>query len=69
MGSTSFWGFFYPNLLLIFSEPVIFRNLCRIILDFLWVFCILFLFFGTLFWVSIKMMDAGYSREGSDSRW
>ena len=28
MGSTSFFGVFsYPNLLLVFSEPVIFRNL------------------------------------------
>ena len=27
MGSTSFLGFSYPNLLLVFSEPVIFRNL------------------------------------------
>ena len=39
MGSTtSFLGFFYPNLLLVFSEPVIFRNLyhfviCSRILD------------------------------------
>ena len=30
MGSTSFLGFSYPNLLLIFSEPVIFRNLYHI---------------------------------------
>ena len=27
MGSTSFLGFSYPNLLLVFYEPVIFRNL------------------------------------------
>ena len=27
MGSSSFLGFSYPNLLLVFSEPVIFRNL------------------------------------------
>ena len=32
MGSTSFLGFPYPNLLLVFSEPVIFRNLHHIFL-------------------------------------
>ena len=32
MGSTSFLGFSYPNLLLVFSEPVIFRNLYHIFL-------------------------------------
>ena len=33
MGSTSFWGFSYPNLLLVFSEPVIFsRNLYHMFL-------------------------------------
>ena len=32
MGSTSFWGFSYPNLLLVFSKPVIFRNLYHIFL-------------------------------------
>ena len=30
MVSTSFLGFPYPNLLLVFSEPVIFRNLYHI---------------------------------------
>ena len=30
MGSTSFLGFSYPNLLLVFSEPVIFRSLYHI---------------------------------------
>ena len=30
MGSTSFLGFSYPNLLLVFSEPVVFRNLYHI---------------------------------------
>ena len=51
MGSTSFWGFSYPNLLLdlfTFSEPVIFRNLYHIsrkCWDFLWVFFISFLFY------------------------
>ena len=32
MGSTSFLGFSYPNLLLVFSELVIFRNLYNIFL-------------------------------------
>ena len=32
MGSTSFLGFSYPNLLLIFSELVVFRNLYHIFL-------------------------------------
>ena len=32
MGSTSFLGFSYPNLLFFFSEPVIFRNLYHIFL-------------------------------------
>ena len=32
MGSTSFLGFSYPNLLLVFSAPVIFRNLYNIFL-------------------------------------
>ena len=33
MSSTSFWGFSYPNLLLVFSDPVIFRNLYHIFLE------------------------------------
>ena len=32
MGSTPFWGFSYPNLLLVFSEVVICRNLHHIFL-------------------------------------
>ena len=32
MGSTSFLRFSYPNLLLVFSEPVLFRNLYHIFL-------------------------------------
>ena len=32
MGSTFFLGFSYPNLLLVFSEPVIFRNLYHVFL-------------------------------------
>ena len=45
MGSTSFLGFSYPNLLLVFSEPVIFRNrsyFYRKCWDFL---CFFFFFF------------------------
>ena len=48
MGSTSFWGFFFPNLLLVFLNLlflgtwiIFFRKKC---LDFLWVFYILFYF-------------------------
>ena len=54
MCSTSLGGVSYPNLLLVFSEPVIFRNLYHIfsqVLDFLWVFfyfyrIFLYLIFG-----------------------
>ena len=62
MGSTSFLGFSYPNLLLVFSEPVIFRNLYHIFLAsvgtslglFYFIFYFYFiLFFCTLFWVSL----------------
>ena len=53
MGSTSVLGFSYPNLLLVFSEPVIFRNLYRIFLasvgTFSGSFLFYFLFFCTLF--------------------
>ena len=41
MGSTSFLGFSYPNLLLVFLNLLFFRNLsyfCRKCWDFLWVF-------------------------------
>ena len=50
MGSTFFLGFSYPNLLLVFSEPVIFRNLpgisyfSRKCWDFLWVFILFYLY-------------------------
>ena len=54
MGSTSFLGFSYPNLLLVFLN-LLFLGTCIIcfsqVLDFLWVF--LSLFFCTLFWVSL----------------
>ena len=54
MGSTSFLGFSYPNLLLVFSEPVIFRNLYHIFLasvgtfsgSFLFYFIFLYLILG-----------------------
>ena len=49
MSSTSFLGFSYPNLLLVFSEPAIFRNLHHIFLasvgTFSGSFFILFLFY------------------------
>ena len=57
MGSTSFLGFSYPNLFLVFAEPVIFRNLYHIFLasvgTFSGSFLFLSLFFCTLFWVSL----------------
>ena len=45
MGSTSFLGVFYPNLLLVFSEPVIFRNLYNIFLANVGTFSGSFLFY------------------------
>ena len=45
MGSTSFLGFSFPNLLLVFSEPVIFRNLCYIFLASVGTFSGSFLFY------------------------
>ena len=57
MGSTSFFGVFsYPNLLLVFSEPVIFRNLYHMFFASVGLSLSLFyfiLFFCTLFWVSV----------------
>ena len=58
MGSTSFLFFSYPNLLLVFSEPVSFRNLYHVFLASvglsLGIFYFIFiLFFSTLFWVSL----------------
>ena len=57
MGFTSFLGFSYPNLLLVFSEPVIFRNLYHIFLASVGTFSgsfFFFLFFScALFWVSL----------------
>ena len=57
MGSTSFFGVFsYPNLLLVFSEPVIFRNLYHMFFASVGLSLGLFyfiLFFCTLFWVSV----------------
>ena len=45
MDSTSFLGFSYPNLLLVFSEPVIFRNLYHIFLANVGIFSGSFLFY------------------------
>ena len=45
MGSTSFLGFSYPGLLLVFSEPVIFRNLYHIFLASVGTFSGSFLFY------------------------
>ena len=59
MGSTSFLGFSYPNLLLVFLNLLFFRNLYRIFLaasvgTLAGSFFILSLFFCTIFWVSLK---------------
>ena len=53
MGSTSFLGFSYPNLLLVFLNLLFLRDLHHIFLASVrvWVFFILSLFFCTLFWV------------------
>ena len=48
MGSTSFLGFSYPNLLLVFSEPVIFRNLYHIFLASVGTFYVFFCFFSSV---------------------
>ena len=65
MGSTSFLGFSYTNLLLVFSEPLIFRNLYHIFLasvgTFSGSFLFLFLFFCTLFWVSLLLFKENQS--------
>ena len=54
MGSTSFLGFSYPNLLLVFLN-LLFLGTCIIfllqVLGLFWVFLILSLFSCTLFWV------------------
>ena len=49
MDSTSFLGFSYPNLLLVFSETVIFRNLYHIFLANVGTFSGSFLFHFILF--------------------
>ena len=51
MGSTSFLGFSYPNLLLVISEPVIFRNLYHIFLVNVGTFSGSFLFY--LYFISV----------------
>ena len=59
MSSTSFWGFSYPYLLLVFPNLLFFRNLYHIFLaesvgTLSGSFFILSLFFCTIFWVSLK---------------
>ena len=59
MGSTSFLGFSYPNLLIVFLNLLFLRNLYRIFLavsvgTLSGSFSILSLFFCTIFWVSLK---------------
>ena len=59
MGSTSFLGFSYPSLLLVFLNRLFFRNLYHIFLaasvgTLSGSFFILSLFFCTIFWVSLK---------------
>ena len=59
MGSTSFLGFSYPNLLLVFLNLLFFRNLYHIFLaasvrTLSGSFFILSLFLCTIFWVSLK---------------
>ena len=55
MGSTSFLGFSSPNLLLVFLKLLFSGTTCYIFFhkcwDFLWV--LFYLFFCTLFWVSL----------------
>ena len=49
MGSTSFWGFSYPNLLLVFLN-LLFLGTCIIffsqVLDFFWVFFYFYRYFS-----------------------
>ena len=45
MGSTSFLGFSYPNLLLVFLNLLIFRNLNHIFVASVETFCLFFYFF------------------------
>ena len=59
MGSTSFLGFSYPNLLIVFLNLLFFRNLYHIFLaasvgTLSGSFFILSLFLCTIFWVSLK---------------
>ena len=59
MGSTSFLGFSYPNLLIVFLNLLFFRNLYHIFSQqvlglYLFFLFILSLFFCTIFWVSLK---------------
>ena len=59
MGFTSFLGFSYPNLLIVFRNLLFFRNLYHIFLaasvgTLSGSFFISSLFFCTIFWVSLK---------------
>ena len=54
MGSISFLGFSCPNMLFVFSELVIFRNLLPFFFASVGTFSeSFFFFFCTLFWVSV----------------
>ena len=57
MGSTSFLGFSYPNLLLVYLNLLFFRKLYHICVASVGIFSGSFnffsLFFCTLFWVSL----------------
>ena len=49
MGSTSFRGFSYPNLLLVFLNPFFFRNLYHIFVAFVGTFSGSFFYFIVIF--------------------
>ena len=49
MGSTSFWGFSYPNLLLVFLNLLFFRNLYHIFVASVGTFSGSFLYFFRCF--------------------
>ena len=64
MGSTSFLGFSYSNLLLVFSEPVIFRNLYHIFLASVWTFSGPCLFYF-LYYFSVPYFGLACDHENS----
>ena len=62
MGSTSFLGFSYCSMLLVFSEPVIFRNLYHIFLVSVGTFSgFIFYFFYVLYFYFGLACDHGNS--------